>query len=188
MAFVQALEHLLRNLELLHTGLVALRFLLQTRDGLVKRAHVGQNQLGLDGFNVRARVHTAVDVHDIRVAEEAHDFADGIGFADVREELVAQTFALAGARHQTGDVDELDRCGDDLGRVVDLGQLLQAIVGNGNDADVGLDGGEGVVGCQTALVREGREQRGLAHVGQTHDTDGKRHAETSLTSEYTCFQ
>ena len=65
--------------------------------------------------------------------------------------------------------------------------FCQTIVGNGDDADVGLDGGEGVIGCQTALVREGREQRGLAHVGQTHDTDGKRHAETSLTSEYTCF-
>ena len=184
-AFVEALEHLLRNLELLHTGLVALRFLLQTRDGLVKRAHVGQDQLGLDGFNVRAGVHAAIDVHDVRVAEEAHDFADGIGFADVRKELVAQALALAGARHQTGNVDELDRCGNDLGRMVDFGQLLQTIVGNGDDADVGLNGGERVVGCQTALVREGCEQRGLAHVGQTHDTDGKRHAETSLTSEYT---
>ena len=186
-AFVQALEHLLCNLELLHARLIALRFLLKTRDGLVKRAHVGQDQLGLDGFNVRAGVHAAIDVHDVRVAEEAHDFTDGIGFADVRKELVAQALALAGARHQTGDVDELDRCGNDLGRMVDFGQLLQTIVGNGDDADVGLDGGEGVIGCQTALVREGREQRGLAHVGQTHDTDGKRHAETSLTSEYTCF-
>ena len=118
-------------------------------------------------------------MHNVGVAEEAHNLADGIRLADVRQELVAQALALASARHQAGDVDELDRGRDDFGGVVDFGQLLQAVVGHGHDADVGLDGGEGVVGCQAALVREGREQRGLADVGQAHDTDGKRHAETS---------
>ena len=59
-------------------------------------------------------------MHDIGVAEEAHDLADGIGFADVRQELVTQTLAARRARHQTGDVDELHRGRHDLCRVVDL--------------------------------------------------------------------
>jgi hypothetical protein len=33
---------------------------------------------------------------------------DGVGFADVGQELVAQAFALGRTGHQTGDVDELD--------------------------------------------------------------------------------
>ncbi len=55
--------------------------------------------------------------------------------------------------------------------MVDLGQRVQALVGYRHDADVGLDGGERVVGGQAALVGHRREQRGLAHIGQPHDTD-----------------
>ena len=90
---------------------------------------------------------------------------------------VSRMFALAlgGARHQAGDVDELHRGGHDLRRIVDFRKLIEALVGNGDDADVGLDGGERVVGGKTAFVGERGEQRGLAHVGQADDTDGKGH-------------
>ncbi len=42
------------------------------------------------------------------VVEAAHDVDDGVGLADVGQELVAQAFALGGAGDQAGDVDELD--------------------------------------------------------------------------------
>ena len=61
-------------------------------------------------------------------------------------------------RPQTGDVHELHRGGHDLRRMVDFGQRLQAVVGHRHDAHVGLDGGERVVGGQTALVGHRREQ------------------------------
>ena len=56
------------------------------------------------------------------VFEAAHHLDDRVDFADVREELVAEPFALARALDQAGDVDELDRRGNhDVG----LGDPLQ---------------------------------------------------------------
>ena len=48
-------------------------------------------------------------MHDVVVLEAAHHVRDGVGLADVREELVAEALALRGAGDQAGDVDELDR-------------------------------------------------------------------------------
>jgi hypothetical protein len=36
---------------------------------------------------------------------------DGVHFADIGEELIAEPFALRGAAHQTGDIDEEMRVG-----------------------------------------------------------------------------
>ena len=164
--------HLLGRSHLRGARLVALGFLLETRQRFLQRAHVGQDELGLDGFHVALRVHLAGHVHDVGVAEEAHDLADGVGLADVCEELVAQAFALRCAGHETGDVHELDGGRHDAGRMVDLGEPVEARIGHRHDAHVWFDGGERVVGREAALVREGREQRGFADVRQTDDTDG----------------
>ncbi len=51
----------------------------------------------------------AGDVHDVVVLEAAHDVRDRVDFADVREELVAEAFALRCAGDEAGDVDELHR-------------------------------------------------------------------------------
>ena len=60
----------------------------------LNRAHVGQAQLGLDDFDVGDRVDLASHVDHVVVFEATHHVHDGIGLADVREELVAQAFAL----------------------------------------------------------------------------------------------
>ena len=74
-----------------------------------------------------------------------------------------------------GDVDEGDRRRHDLLRVEELGEALEAGVGHRHDPDVGVDGGEGVVGRQHLVAGEGVEQRGLADVGQADDADGQSH-------------
>ena len=67
-------------------------------------------------------------MHDVIVLETAHHVRDRIDFANVRQELIAKTLALRGARHQPRDVDELHRRRHDLLRMGDLGQLLQSRV------------------------------------------------------------
>lgn len=121
MALVEAREHFLGRLQLRHAGLVALGLFLQTRNGLLQRGDVGQDELGLDGVHIGERIHLASHVGHVRVTEEAHHFRDGVGLADVREELVAETLPLARSGHQTRDVDELHRGGHDLRRMVDFG-------------------------------------------------------------------
>ena len=95
---------------------------------------------------------------------------DSLGAADVGQELVAQTFAVAGALDQTGDVHELDDSGGGLLGVIQVAQPVQTGVGDGDRAYVGLDGAEGVVGAFGACVGNGVEQGAFAHVGHTHDT------------------
>ena len=77
---------------------------------------VGVDQLGLDRLDVAQRVDRALGVDDVRVVVRADDVDDRVGLADVREELVAEPLALAGARDQAGDVVEVDRVGDDRSR------------------------------------------------------------------------
>ena len=70
---------------------------------------VGQHQLGVDRVDVADRVDGALDVDDVGVLEAADDVQDRVHLADVREELVAQPFAGAGAADDAGDVDHAQR-------------------------------------------------------------------------------
>ena len=95
---------------------------------------------------------------------------DGVGGADVGQELVAQTLALGGTLHQTGDVHKFDdRRGGLLG-LVQVGQPLQPLVRHGHYAHIGVDGAEGVVIRRHAGVGNGVKQSGLSHVGESHDS------------------
>ena len=155
--------------------LVALRILLKARQCLLDRGKVSQDKLGTNDLEVALGVGTAVGAHDVGVVEVTHDLADSVALADVCEELVAQAFALAGALHQTGDVNELDGGGHDTARMHDVGELLESLVRHGHDALVGLDGRKGIVRRQDVLLGERVEERRLAHVGQADDADGEGH-------------
>ena len=179
LALVEPGKQTLGDLELGHELLVALGLLLELGQLLLERTHVGQDELGHDGIGIAGRIdelaRAAHFTHDVGILKVAHDLADGVGLADVCQELVAQALALVGALHQTCDVDELDRSRHDAARVNDVGELLQAAIGHINDTHVGVDRGKRVVGGKAGLFGKRGEQRRLAHVGQAHDTDGKGH-------------
>ena len=68
---------------------------------------------------------------------------DGIGLANIGQELVAKARTLTGALHQTGDVHELnDRRGLFI-RLIHLSQLIQPRIRHRHHAHIGLDGAEG---------------------------------------------
>ena len=54
--------------------------------------------------------------------------------------------------------------------IVQPSQIIQAAVGHGDHAHIGLDGAEGIVGAFRAGIGDGVEQGALAHIGQTHNT------------------
>jgi len=58
-------------------------------------------------------------------SKAAHHVRDGVALADIGEELVAQAFALRGAGHESRDIDELDRGGDELSAASRWRQALQ---------------------------------------------------------------
>ena len=138
---------------------------------------VGQDQLVVDGVNVRDGVHglglgdVLHHMDDVVVVKAAHHMHDGVALADVAQELVAQAGTLAGTLHQTGDVHELHDGGGLFIGLPDLCQLVQTFVRHGHDAAVGLDGAERIVGRLRVLGGgDGVEQGGLADVRQADDT------------------
>ena len=115
-------------------------------------------------------------MHNVIVFKSTHDFADRVGLADVGQELVAQAFAFGGALDDAGDIHEGHRGRHDLLGVNQLGQHRQTIVRQWHDTGVRLDGGERIVFGQHVVAGQCVEHGGLADVGQSDDSDSKRHA------------
>jgi hypothetical protein len=88
----------------------------------------------------------------------------------VGEELVAQALARACPPDDAGDVYDPQGGGDDLLGLDELVDDGQAFVGDGHDPDIGLDGGEGVVGGQRPGGGEGVEDGALADVREPDDS------------------
>jgi hypothetical protein len=95
-------------------------------------------------------------VGDVVILEAAQHMRDGIDFADVGQELVAQPFALRCTAHQARDIDERNAGGDDLARFSDRRQFVEPQVRHRHVADIGLDGAERIV---RRLCRRSLRQR-----------------------------
>ncbi len=151
-------------------GVTGAEFFLVALDAFLDGGEVGEDEFGGDGFDVADGVDGAGDVVDVIIGEAADDVDDGIDFADVGEELVAEAFALACAADEAGDIDDLDDGGDDFWGSAEGGEGLEARVGDGDDAGVGFDGAEGVVSSLGfAGAGEGVEEGAFADVGETDD-------------------
>ena len=100
---------------------------------------------------------------------------DGVAFAYVGQELVAQSLALTGTLYQSGNVHDIAHGRYDAARVNQLGQTGEPFVGYGHLAQLGIDGTEGEVGCLRLSAGQTIEECGLAYVGQSHDTCFESH-------------
>ncbi len=153
-----------------------LRLLDQIRHAPLEAVEIGEHQLGFDGVGIGGRVDPPFDMGDVAAFEAAQHVDDRIDFADVREELVAEPFALACAANEAGDVDELDLRFDLLRRLRDFLDLVEARVGHRDAADVRLDRAEGIVrrlrrGGFGECIEKGR----FADVRQADDAAAEAH-------------
>ena len=114
------------------------------------------------------------------VFKATHHIDNSIGFANVRQELIAQAFAGAGTCHQSRDVDKLDDGRHDALGGDDLSELLQTVVRHFNHAHIGLYGAKGVVLSRNARFGEGVEQGGFAYIGQTNNATFQTHENLSI--------
>ena len=79
---------------------------------------------------------------DAAFVETAQHVADGVDLADLAQELVAKPLALGRPFDQPGDIDEFELRRHHPLRLDDIADGVQAAVGDGDPADVGLDGGK----------------------------------------------
>ena len=113
-----------------------LRRALHAIEPLLDDREIGERELELDHLAIAHRIDRAHHVQHVVVVERAHDVHDRVGLADVREELVAESFALRRALHESGDVDELHRGRHGPLRLHDARELVEPRVGHVHAADV----------------------------------------------------
>src|SRR5262249_14195225 len=121
-------------------------------------------------------INTSFHVRDVVIFETTKHMCDRIDLTNVRKELIAQAFTLRSTANQAGDVDEGDACRNDLCGFRDDSKLLEALVGNGHIADIGLDCAERIIrSLRRGRRRQRVEKRRLADIGKTDDTALKSH-------------
>ena len=103
----------------------------------------------------------------VGIIEAADHVDNGVGGADVGEELIAQALPLGGPPHKACNVHKFNHRRGEFLRLVHIPEPFQPLIRDGNHAHIGVDGAEGVVICRNAGVGDGVKKGGLAHVGQT---------------------
>ena len=126
---------------------------------------IRQREFGIDGLDIGQRIHLPRHVDNVFIFEAAYDMGNRIGLANVGEELVAEAFALGGTRHQSCDINEFDDRRHHLLRFDDGRQRRKARIRHLDDANIGLNGAEGIVFRCDASLGQGIEQGGFADVG-----------------------
>ena len=83
------------------------------------------------------------------------------------QELVTQSFALAGALDKAGNIHKLDGGRGEFGRLEQMSQFFQPGIRDRDDAGVRIDGGKGITSYFRFTGGQGIEDGGLADVGQS---------------------
>ncbi len=148
--------------------LVELGLPLGLMEALLDGLQVGEGQLDLDHAEVLEWIGGPGDVV---VDERSEHEDDRVDLADVGEELVAETFALAGALDQAADVDHFHGGVDRLLRLRHHREAVEPIVGHLRHPDVRVLRGERVRRSERATAGQCVVQRALARVGETDESE-----------------
>ena len=138
------IEHIAYYLGLLIAYGSLLGHLLQT---LVNGLKVLYLELCIDDFLIADRIDCSVHMCHVLIVKAAQHMYNCVALADVAQELVAQTFALAGAFYQSCYIDNLNGGGNDSARMNQLCQLGQTFIRNGYGSYVGFYCTERKVRC-----------------------------------------
>ena len=145
--------------------------LLATIGTFFESSQVGEHEFGIDDLDVTNGIDRSGDVVDVRTLKAADDLNDGVHLADVAQELVAETLALAGSCDEAGDIDKLNRGGKDFFLLRNGGEFLQAVIGHVDDTDVRFDRAEREVSrLGFAGASDGVEEGGFTDIGQSDDS------------------
>ena len=122
----------------------------------VDRLQVGEDKLGVDDIDVGCGVDRGISVtQDIIIVECPDDMDDSVALADIGEKLITEAFTFGCTGDKPRDIDEGDGGRDDLLGRIQLLQHGQPLVRNRDDAGIGLDRGEWIIGRQCASVSQG---------------------------------
>ena len=118
-----------------------------------------------------------VNMGHVVIVETAQHVGDGIDFADMGEELVAEPFALGSAPCTSPAMStKVRRVGSGAFRLRHFRNFFEPRIGHRHLAHIGLDRAKGVVrGLRRGSLRQGVEECGLADIGQPDDAAFESH-------------
>ena len=141
---------------------------------LLHGVEVGEHQLGVDHFDVAHGSTVPTRGGRRRSSKQRTTWTMASTSRTWVRNLLPSPSPWLAPLTRPGDVDELDRRGDDDAGLGDALQLGQPRVGHRHDADVRIDGAERIVRrLGFAGPGDGVEQRGLADVRQTDDSSSE---------------
>ena len=159
----------------------AFGLLFKAREGVFRHLDIGKDQLEGDDGDIIEGIDAAGDVDDVWVVEAADHLDDGVGLSDVGEELVAEPFAFGGAFDEACDIDEGNGGRNDLFAAGLERERLEARVGHFDDADIGIDGAEGIVFRGDLFASQRVEEGRFADVRKADDSAREvRHDQTPV--------
>ena len=105
----------------------------------------------------------------VLIVEAAQHMDDGIRLADVRKELVPQSFSLAGTLDETGYINYLYGGGNDTSlRFTEFAEFDKTLVGHGDDAYIGFNRAEREIGALRLRITKTIEKGGFADIRQPY--------------------
>jgi len=168
-SFVQTLEHPLA------VGGLANRVLLASTDALgeptdllLEGLRIGGHQFEIEELDVVDWVGRSTG----RQLEAPDDVNENVGFLDVRQQTRAAPSVGCSALLEARNVDDVERRRDDLLRLVEIDELLDARIGDLDRCPMHL----GTVEDRRACGSQRIEHRRLAAAGHTNQSTAKRHS------------
>jgi len=117
-------------------------FLPSSLDGF----HIREDELRIHHFDIVDGIDDSVDMNDVGIFKTAYDVNDRLDFSDVTQKPVAQTFRRGLLLSQDGDIEKRHGRMGPFRRVEHVRQSLEPFIGHGDDADIGIDSTERIVG------------------------------------------
>ena len=123
-----------------------LRLLLSAGHAALNCFKILDEKFVIDDLLVADRIDCTVNMGDVIVIETTQHMYDRIRLPYVGKKLVAETFALAGAFYEAGDIDNFYRSGNHTLRLTHIDERVQAVIGDCDDTDIGFDCTEREIG------------------------------------------
>ena len=135
------------------------------QQGFFGCAQIGQSKFSVNHFNVGNRVNFTRDVNHVVIVKATHHVCNRIGFANIGEELIAQTFAFGRTCDQARNIDKLHRSKLHALWFDNFSQRIHARIGHFDHADIRLNRTKRVVFSRNTRFGQGVKKSGFADVG-----------------------
>ena len=132
--------------------------------------HIRKNQFKLDGLEVALGIDLPVYVNDVAVVEAADHMSDRVHLAYMRKKFISESFSLARALDETGDIDKFDRGRHDPAALIHFFKHAEARIRNRNDADIRVNGAERIIGSFCSRFGKRVKNRAFPYIGKSDDT------------------